>query len=64
MTDDDVIFTPAGASVAAGAERDDEPTWQHSTVPTSEAAPKRGSQCSEKIDGMAKASGFSEKVTA
>ena len=44
MVDDDVIFTLAGASAAAGAERDDEPTWQHRTVPTSQQAANSGSQ--------------------
>src|SRR5262245_39055038 len=47
IVDDDVIFTLAGASFAAGAGRDDEPTWQHNTVPTSHAAAKSGSHAPE-----------------
>src|ERR1700689_225688 len=64
IADDVVILTLAGASVAAGMLRDDEPTWQHSTVPTSGAGAKSGSQFPEWIDGMLSASGFSENVTA
>src|SRR4051812_30397153 len=64
IVDDDVIFTLAGASAAAGADRDDDPTWQHSTVPTSQHAVNSGSQWPEWIEGMLSASGFSENVTA
>ena len=59
MVDDRFILTLAGASDAAGAERDDEPTWQHSTVPTSQHAAKSGSQAPEWMDGIRSASGFS-----
>src|SRR5437762_10222586 len=58
------ILTLGGASLAAGAERDDDPTWQHSTVPTSQHAANSGSQAPEWIDGICSASGFSENVTA
>src|ERR671924_615517 len=64
IVDDEFIFTLAGASAAAGAERDDDPTWQHRTVPESHAAEKSGSHSPEWIDGMFSASGFSENVTA
>src|SRR5687768_224771 len=64
IVEDDVIFTLAGASAAAGADRDDEPTWQHRTVPTSEQAANNGSHSPEWIDGICNASGFSENVTA
>src|SRR5207237_8810634 len=64
MADDSIIFTLAGASFDVCDDRDDEPMWQHSTVPSSEQAPNSGPQYPEWIDGMSRASGFSEKVTA
>src|SRR4029079_6889392 len=44
MVDDIVMRELAGASGESVAERDDEPRWQHSTVPQSTAAAKSGSQ--------------------
>ena len=64
MVDESVMRTLAGASAGAGTCREDEPTWQHSTVPSSQAAANTGSQWSEKIEGIFRASGFSLKVTA
>src|SRR3954470_15903633 len=58
------MATPAGASVEDMAARDEEPRWQHSTVPVSLQAAKSGSHAPEWIDGMSRASGFSENVTA
>src|SRR5437764_15420489 len=56
--------TLAGASLDVGADRLDDPTWQHNTVPSSQQAAKSGSQYPEWIDGILSASGFSENVTA
>src|SRR6266568_8589093 len=64
MVDDSVILTLAGASLADGTERDAEPTWQHRTVSVSQHTANNGSQWPEWIDGMRRASGFSENVTA
>src|SRR4029077_20806774 len=64
ITGDSIILTLAGASVDVCDERDDDPTWQHSTVPSSEQAANSGSQYPEWIDGILRASGFSENVTA
>src|SRR5580692_4476841 len=64
MADDRPMATEAGASGEVEAAFDDEPTWRHSTVPTSEQAANNGSQWPEWIDGMWRAAGFSEKVTA
>jgi hypothetical protein len=54
----------AGASAEVWNVRDEDPTWQHRTVPSSEAAPKSGSQALEWMLGIPSASGFSENVTA
>src|SRR5688572_25865159 len=62
--DDVVMLTPAGASTADIGLRDDEPRWQHRTVPVSLHAANSGSHSPEWIEGMLSASGFSEKVTA
>src|SRR5262245_14703450 len=64
IVDDNVIGTLAGASLVVDDAFDEEPTWQHSTVPSSSHAAKSGSQFPEWIDGMFSASGFSLKVTA
>ncbi len=58
------MATPAGASLELIALRDDEPRWQHSTVPVSQQAANNGSHPPEWIDGMLSASGFSLNVTA
>jgi hypothetical protein len=63
-TDDAVIATLAGASAEVSVLRDDEPRWQHSTVPSSEQAANSGSQWPEWMLGMPSPSGFSENVTA
>ena len=62
--DDRVMGTLGGASAEAPTERDDEPRWQHSTVPKSLHAANSGSHAPEWIDGMPSIAGFSEKVTA
>src|SRR6185312_1020516 len=64
MTDDRLMPTDGGASAVVEADFEDDPTWQHSTVPSSEHAAKRGSQWPEWIEGMWSAAGFSENVTA
>src|ERR1700730_3271776 len=64
MTDDRFIGTGGGASGAVDALFDDEPTWQHSTVPTSEQAAKSGSHASVWMLGIPRPAGFSENVTA
>ena len=43
MSDDRLIGTLAGASSEVAELRDDEPTWQHSTVPSSQHAANSGS---------------------
>ena len=62
--DERVIGTLAGASAEAPTDRDDDPKWQHSTVPRSLHAANSGSHSPEWIDGMPSIAGFSEKVTA
>src|SRR4051794_29497606 len=64
ITGESIMRTLGGASFDVCADRDDEPTWQHSTVPSSEHAANSGSQYPEWIDGICSASGFSENVTA
>src|SRR5580692_1466073 len=64
MTEERLMATDGGASGVVPAAFDDEPTWRQSTVPSSEQAPNRGSQCPEWMEGMWRAAGFSEKVTA
>ena len=64
MADERLMATDGGASGVVDAALDDEPTCRHRTVPTSEHAAKSGSQWPEWIDGMCRAAGFSEKVTA
>src|SRR5260370_39829731 len=64
MTDDRFIGTGGGASGTVDAAFDDEPTWQHSTVPSSLQAAKSGSQASVWMLGIPIPTGFSENVTA
>src|ERR1700737_3539555 len=64
MTDERFIGTGGGASGAVDALLDDEPTWQHSTVPTSEHAAKSGSHASVGMLGTPSPAGSSENVTA
>src|ERR1700719_2499047 len=64
MTDDRFIGTGGGASGAVDALFDDDPTWQHSTVPTSEQAAKSGSHASVWMLGIPRPAGFSENVMA
>src|SRR5580693_8256070 len=64
MREDRLMPTDGGASGVVEADFEEEPTWQHSTVPSSEQAPKRGSQWPEWMEGMWRAAGFSENVTA
>ncbi len=64
MLDDRFIATGGGASGVVLAAFDDDPTWQHSTVPVSLHAANRGSQCVVWMLGMPRPAGFSEKVTA
>src|SRR6516165_10346061 len=64
MTDDRLMPTDGGASGVVDADFEEDPTWQHSTVPSSEQAAKSGSQWPEWMDGMRSAAGFSENVTA
>src|SRR5262245_44854399 len=52
IVDDSVMRTLAGASSDAAAVRDDDPTWQHRTVPSSQHARNSGSHAPEWIDGM------------
>ena len=63
-TGERVMATLGGASADVWNERDEEPTWQQRTVPSSAAAAKSGSQAREWMLGIPSASGFSEKVTA
>ena len=58
------MATETGASGEVEAALDEEPTWQQSTVLTSEQAAKSGSQWPEWIEGICSVVGFSEKVTA
>src|SRR5215470_3091704 len=64
MTDDRFIGTGGGASGTVDAAFDDDPTWQHRTVPSSEQAAKRGSQASVWMLGIPITTGFSENVAA
>src|SRR5260370_40066369 len=64
MTDERFVGTGGCASGAVDALFDDDPTWQHSTVPTSEHAAKRGSQASVWMLGIPRPAGFSEDVSA
>src|SRR5262245_26551161 len=64
MADDRFIGTGGGASGAVDALFDDEPTWQHSTVPVSEQAANSGSHALVWMLGMPSPAGFSENVTA
>jgi hypothetical protein len=43
-TEERLMATLAGASADVCAVCEDEPTWQHNTVPSSEQAAKSGSQ--------------------
>src|ERR1700691_417749 len=62
MADESPMATETGASGEVEAALDEEPTWQQSTVLTSEQAAKSGSQWPEWIDCICKAVGFSENV--
>src|SRR5579862_6480067 len=62
--DDVATPTLGGASGDTGGTTDEENTWQHSTVPTSHAAAKTGSQNPEWMLGILSASGRSENETA
>ena len=64
MSDDRLMPTDGGASAVVEADFEEDPTWQQSTVPSSEQAAKSGSQWPEWMDGMRSAAGFSENVTA
>src|SRR4051812_47765310 len=66
IADARLIATLGGASDddIALALRLADPTWQHSTVPSSLAAPNNRSHAPEWIVGMCNASGFSLNVTA
>src|SRR3954453_12530324 len=64
MTDDRFIATGAGASLVVDARCDDEPTWQHNTVPVSQHAANNGSHASVWMLGIPRPAGFSENVTA
>ena len=64
MTEERLMATDGGASGVVPAAFDDEPTWRQSTVPSSRAAANSGSQWPEWIDGIWRAAGFSENVTA
>jgi hypothetical protein len=44
MTEDRLMPTDGGASGVVEADFEEDPTWQQSTVPSSEQAAKRGSQ--------------------
>src|SRR5688572_33249106 len=59
-----LIATGGGASAVVPTDFDDEPTWQHSTVPVSEQAANSGSHASVWILGMPRPAGFSENVIA
>src|SRR5690349_24121336 len=56
--------TGGGASGPVDADFDDDPTWQHNTVPVSQHAAKSGSHASVWMLGMPRPAGFSENVTA
>ncbi len=47
MTDERLMPTDGGASGVVDADLDEDPTCRHNTVPSSEQAPKSGSQCPE-----------------
>src|SRR5438477_1192967 len=64
IADDRFIGTGGGASGAVDALFDEDPTWQHRTVPVSEHAANRGSHASVWMLGMPRPAGFSENVTA
>src|SRR5256714_2412353 len=64
IADDRFIGTGGGASGAVDALFDEDPTWQHSTVPVSAHAANNGSHASVWMLGMPRPAGFSENVTA
>ena len=65
IIDDAVICdTRAARPATTIGDRDDEPTWVHSTVLFSHAASNSGYQCLVWMLGISSASGFSENVTA
>src|SRR6478752_10206772 len=64
IADDRFIATGGGASGDVLADFDDDPTWQHNTVPVSLHAANSGSQWPLWMLGMPSPAGFSENVTA
>src|SRR5215471_13441168 len=64
MTDERFIGTGAGASGDVDALLDEDPTWQHNTVPVSVHAANNGSHASVWMLGIPSPAGFSENVTA
>ena len=64
ITDERLIGTGGGASSEVDADFDEEPTWQHTTVPSSQHAANNGSQAPEWMLGMPRPAGFSENVMA
>src|SRR5512143_3739236 len=64
IADEMLIGTGGGASGPVEAAFDDEPTWQHSTVPSSLHAAKSGSHASVWMLGIPNPAGFSENVMA
>src|SRR5258708_17645658 len=64
ITDERLIGTGAGASSAVDADLEEEPTWQHNTVPTSQHAANSASHSPEWMLGIPSPAGFSENVTA
>src|SRR5215211_1410582 len=64
IAEDRFMGTGGGASGAVDALFEDDPTWQHSTVPVSEHAANKGSHASVWMLGMPRPAGFSENVTA
>src|SRR3954466_8790480 len=63
MLDDRFIATGGGASADVLDAFDDDPTWQQSTVPSSEHAANSGSHARVWMLGMPRPVGFSENVT-
>src|SRR2546423_13971671 len=59
IADDRFIGTGGGASGAVDALFDEDPTWQHRTVPVSEHAANRGSHESVWMLGMPRPAGVS-----
>src|ERR1035437_9922681 len=64
MVGERLIGAGGGASGDVDAAFDDDPTWQHKTVPSSQHAANNGSHASVWMLGIPSPAGFSEKVTA